>query len=32
MEMIEPVKIMAEYATIPILAKPNAGLPELVDG
>ena len=31
-EMIEPVKIMAEYATIPILAKPNAGLPELVDG
>ena len=30
--MIEPVKIMAEYATIPILAKPNAGLPELVDG
>lgn len=32
MEMIEPVKIMAEYATIPILAKPNAELPELVDG
>lgn len=32
MEMIEPVKIMAEYATIPILAKSNAGLPELVDG
>lgn len=32
MEMIELVKIMAEYATIPILAKPNAGLPELVDG
>lgn len=32
MEMIEPVKIMAEYATIPILAKPNAGLPELVEG
>ena len=32
MEMVEPVKIMAEYATIPILAKPNAGLPELVDG
>lgn len=32
MEMVEPVKTMAEYATIPILAKPNAGLPELVDG
>lgn len=32
MEMVEPVKTMAEYATVPILAKPNAGLPELVDG
>lgn len=31
-DMIEPVKQMAEYATIPILAKPNAGLPELEDG
>jgi 5-methyltetrahydrofolate--homocysteine methyltransferase len=29
MEMVEPVRIMAEYATIPIIAKPNAGLPEL---
>lgn len=29
MEMIEPVKKMAEYATVPIIAKPNAGLPEL---
>lgn len=29
MEMVEPVRVMAEYATIPILAKPNAGLPEL---
>lgn len=29
MEMIEQVEKMAEYATIPILAKPNAGLPEL---
>ena len=29
MEMIEPVKKMAEYATVPIVAKPNAGLPEL---
>ena len=28
-DMIEPVEKMAEYATIPILAKPNAGLPEL---
>lgn len=32
MEMIPFVEKMAEYATIPILAKPNAGLPELVDG
>ncbi len=31
-EMIPCVRKMAEYATIPILAKPNAGLPELVDG
>ena len=30
--MIEPVKKMAEYAVIPILAKPNAGLPELENG
>ena len=30
MEMVEPVEIMAKYATIPILAKPNAGLPELI--
>ena len=30
-EMIEPVKEMVEYANIPVLAKPNAGLPELVD-
>ena len=29
MEMVEPVQKMAEYATIPIIAKPNAGLPEL---
>lgn len=32
MEMVEPIRKMAEYATIPILAKPNAGLPDLVDG
>lgn len=29
MEMVDVVAKMAEYATIPILAKPNAGLPEL---
>lgn len=29
MEMVEPVKKMTEYATVPIIAKPNAGLPEL---
>lgn len=28
-DMIEPVRQMAQFATIPILAKPNAGLPEL---
>jgi 5-methyltetrahydrofolate--homocysteine methyltransferase len=27
--MVEPVAKMAEYATVPIIAKPNAGLPEL---
>lgn len=30
-EMLVPVKEMVEYANIPVLAKPNAGLPELVD-
>lgn len=29
MEMVPFVEEMAEYATVPILAKPNAGLPEL---
>ena len=29
MEMLEPVRKMAEYSTVPIIAKPNAGLPEL---
>lgn len=29
MEMVAPVKKMAEYATVPIIAKPNAGFPEL---
>lgn len=31
-EMAEIVAQMKEYANIPILAKPNAGLPKLVDG
>lgn len=30
--MLPLVAQMADYATVPILAKPNAGLPELVDG
>lgn len=30
--MIDPVKRMAEYAVIPILAKPNAGMPMLENG
>ena len=32
LEMVEAVEAMYEYANIPILAKPNAGLPELEDG
>ncbi len=31
-EMICLVEQMKEYANVPILAKPNAGMPELVDG
>lgn len=31
MEMVELVEEMAQYSTVPILAKPNAGLPELED-
>ena len=31
-QMIPLVKEMKEYANIPILAKPNAGMPELIDG
>ena len=31
-KMIEIVKTMTEYADIPIVAKPNAGLPKLEDG
>ena len=30
--MLEPIEKMAEYAAIPLLAKPNAGMPELIDG
>ncbi len=30
--MLPLVAQMAEYATVPILAKPNAGMPKLVDG
>lgn len=29
MEMVDAVKKMSEYATVPVIAKPNAGLPEL---
>lgn len=29
--MLEPIAKMAEYAAIPLLAKPNAGMPELID-
>lgn len=31
-EMIPLVEMMAKYANVPILAKPNAGMPELVNG
>jgi len=31
-EMIPLVESMAKYANVPVLAKPNAGMPELVDG
>ncbi len=31
-EMIPLVERMRQYANVPILAKPNAGMPELVDG
>lgn len=31
-DMIVPVRKMAEYAVIPVFAKPNAGLPRLVEG
>jgi len=31
-KMIEVVKLMSKYAKIPIIAKPNAGIPRLQDG
>ena len=31
-EMIPLVQQMKQYANVPILAKPNAGMPELIDG
>ncbi|MDE7434770.1 MAG: homocysteine S-methyltransferase family protein [Lachnospiraceae bacterium] len=31
-QMLEPIRRMSEYALVPIIAKPNAGLPELEDG
>ena len=31
-KMIENIKKMKPFATIPLIAKPNAGLPKLVDG
>ena len=31
-QMIPLVETMAQYANVPILAKPNAGMPELVEG
>lgn len=31
-QMVEAVKRMAEYATVPIVTKPNAGLPQLEEG
>lgn len=31
-DMVEPIKEMARAAYIPILAKPNAGMPKLIDG
>lgn len=31
-QMCEVVRTMKAYATVPIIAKPNAGLPKLIDG
>ena len=32
MKMVEWIKAMKPYATVPLLAKPNAGQPKLIDG
>ena len=31
-QMVEVIRTLKPYATIPLLAKPNAGMPKLVDG
>lgn len=31
-EMLEQIRRLTPYASIPLIAKPNAGLPEIVDG
>ncbi len=31
-KMLEVIKMMKPYATVPLIAKPNAGLPKLVNG
>lgn len=31
-EMVQIIREMKRYANVPLLAKPNAGLPELIDG
>ncbi|MDF2801364.1 MAG: homocysteine S-methyltransferase [Anaerocolumna sp.] len=31
-KMVEIISLMKEYAIVPIIAKPNAGLPELIEG
>lgn len=31
-EMTEIIRTMKQYANVPVMAKPNAGLPELIDG
>ena len=31
-KMVDAVKAMAEYACVPLVVKPNAGLPFLQDG
>jgi 5-methyltetrahydrofolate--homocysteine methyltransferase len=31
-QMLEVIRLLKPYATVPLLAKPNAGMPRLVDG